>query len=104
MSRPGILPAITPSARQALAVPVAALVTTPGGHPAIDLVGTAGTTRLVPVTLGIFDDGKGEVQISGPGVTAGETITLPAEQDTIALVGLWGGEGRGVGGRGYPAE
>jgi hypothetical protein len=39
------------------------------------------TVRLVhyptlPVSLGIFDDANGLVQISGPGISAGEIITL----------------------------
>jgi hypothetical protein len=66
----------------ALAVPVAALVTTSLGHPAIDVLDAAGTTRALPVTLGISDDANGLVQVSGPGINAGETISLPAQLTT----------------------
>ena len=66
----------------ALAVPAAALVTTSSGHPAINVLDAAGTTRSLPVTLGIFDDANGLVQISGPSISAGETITLPAQLTT----------------------
>jgi hypothetical protein len=67
------------SVHNALAVPVASLVSTSGGHPAINVLDAAGTTRSLPVTLGIFDDANGLVQIIGPGISAGETITLPAQ-------------------------
>jgi hypothetical protein len=43
------------SVHNALAVPVAALVTT-NGNPAINVLDAAGTTHPLPVTLGIFDD------------------------------------------------
>jgi hypothetical protein len=66
----------------ALAVPAAALVTTSSGHPAIDVVDAAGTARALPVTLGISEDANGLVQISGPGINAGDTITLPAQLTT----------------------
>jgi hypothetical protein len=66
----------------ALAVPAAALVTTSGGHPAINVLDAAGTTRSLPVTLGIPDDANGLIQINGPSISAGETITLPAQLTT----------------------
>jgi hypothetical protein len=65
----------------ALAVPAAALVTS-GGHPAINVLDAARTTRSLPVTLGIFDDANGLVQIIGPSISAGETITLSAQMTT----------------------
>ena len=68
----------------ALAIPAAAIVTTSGGHPAINVLDPAGATHAVPVTLGIFDDASGLVQVSGPGVRAGETISLPAQLTTRA--------------------
>jgi hypothetical protein len=66
----------------ALAVPAAALVTTGSGHPAIDVVDAAGPTGALPVTLGISDGANGLVQISGPGIKAGETVSLPAQLST----------------------
>jgi hypothetical protein len=68
--------------RNALAVPAVALVTTSGGHPAINVLDAAGTTHALPVTLGIFDDANGLVQITGAGISAGENITLPAPWTT----------------------
>jgi hypothetical protein len=62
--------------QNALAVPAAALVTTGGGHPAINVFDAVGRSRYLPVTLGIFDDANGLIQISGPSITAGETITM----------------------------
>jgi hypothetical protein len=70
------------SVHNALAVPAAALVITSGGHPAINVLDTARTTRFLPVTLGIFDDANGLVQIIGFSISAGETITLPAQMTT----------------------
>jgi hypothetical protein len=72
----------------ALAVPAAALVTTSSGHPAINLLDAAGTTRSLPVTLGLFDDANGLIQISGSAISAGETITLPAQLTTRTLSGV----------------
>jgi len=33
---------------------------------------------VVPVTLGLFDDAQGLVQVSGPGVRAGQRVVVPA--------------------------
>jgi peptidoglycan hydrolase-like protein with peptidoglycan-binding domain len=54
-----------------LAVPVAALVATPGGGYAIDAVGAAGTRRL-PVRTGVFANGY--VEVTGRGVREGLRI------------------------------
>ena len=64
---------------QPLAVPAAALVTTSAGQPAIDVLNPAGAPHTLPVTLGVFDDASDLVQITAPGITAGETIALPAQ-------------------------
>jgi hypothetical protein len=56
--------------RNALAVPVTALLATTGGGYAVEAVPGH---RLVPVTLGIFDDAAGLVQVSGP-LHAGERV------------------------------
>src|SRR5215813_12545675 len=67
----------TASVKHALVVPVAALLARPGGY-AVEEVGPAGRHHLVPVTLGLFDDAAGLVQVSGPGLAAGQTIVVPA--------------------------
>jgi hypothetical protein len=64
-----------------LAVPVAALLAQAkgdalGGY-AVEVIGTGHTRRLVPVTVGIFDDNSGLVQVTGA-LTAGEHIVVPA--------------------------
>src|SRR5499427_4655045 len=66
----------TATAPNALVVPVAALLARPGGY-AVEEV-TGGHHHLVPVTLGLFDDAAGLVQVTGPGLAAGQTIVVPA--------------------------
>jgi len=66
-----------------LAVPVAALLAQAkgegeaGGGYAVEVIGAGHTRRLVPVTVGIFDDNSGLVQVTGA-LTAGERIVVPA--------------------------
>ena len=56
----------TGSARDVLAVPVAALVAQSSGGYAVEVVGPGNTRRYVPVTVGpIFDDNSGLVQVTG---------------------------------------
>lgn len=63
----------------ALIVPISALMARPGGSYQVTVV-TARTpaTRNVMVTPGLFDDLDGLVAISGPGITAGTTVQVPA--------------------------
>jgi hypothetical protein len=67
----------TATVRDALAVPVTALLALAGGGYAIEVVDPSGTHRLVPVELGVFDDAGGLVQISGDGVGAGQRVVVP---------------------------
>jgi hypothetical protein len=62
----------------ALTVPVDALLALAGGGYAIEVVGATEGHSLVPVTLGLFDDASGLVQVSGPGVGAGQRVAVPA--------------------------
>jgi hypothetical protein len=70
------------SRRPVLAVPVAALlaqVRRPGeadGGYAVEEIGPARTRRLVAVTVGIFDDNSGMVQVAGA-LTPGEQVVVP---------------------------
>jgi multidrug efflux pump subunit AcrA (membrane-fusion protein) len=60
-----------------LAVPVAALLAqSPGGY-AVEVIGAGGTRRLVPVTVGIFNDNSGLVQVTGA-LTPGQRVVVPA--------------------------
>lgn len=56
-----------------LAVPVTALLATPGGGYAVQVAGPHG--RLIPVTTGLFDDASGMVAVTGAGLAPG----LPVE-------------------------
>jgi hypothetical protein len=67
---------ITATARDALAVPVTALLARPGGY-VVEVVGRGSTRRYVPVTPGIFDDNAGMVQVTG-NLTPGERVVVAA--------------------------
>ena len=62
----------------ALVVPVDALLALAGGGYAVEEVVVRRGPSLVPVTLGLFDDADGLVQVSGPGVAAGQRVVVPA--------------------------
>jgi hypothetical protein len=59
-------------------VPVDALIATTSGGYAVEVTGPGGTRRLVPVSLGLFDDAAGTVQVSGTGLAAGLEVVVPA--------------------------
>src|SRR5262245_38099457 len=67
----------TATVKHALVVPVAALLARPAGY-AVEEVTAGGRHHLVPVRLGLFDDAAGLVQVSGPGLAAGQRIVVPA--------------------------
>jgi hypothetical protein len=67
----------TGSVTNALVVPVTALLARPGGGYAVEVTSPAGH-HLVAVTLGLFDDAAGLVQVSGPGLAAGQHVVVPA--------------------------
>jgi hypothetical protein len=67
----------TASVKNALVVPVDALLARAVGGYAVEEV-TGGRHHLVPVTLGLFDDAAGLVQVSGAGLAAGQRIVVPA--------------------------
>ena len=41
------------------------------------VVGADGARHLVPVTLGLFDDADGLVQVSGSELSAGQRVVVP---------------------------
>jgi peptidoglycan hydrolase-like protein with peptidoglycan-binding domain len=70
----------TASVRGALVVPVTALLARSGGGYSVEVVGRgAGAgNHLVPVSLGLFDDADGLVQVNGPGLAAGQKVVVPS--------------------------
>jgi peptidoglycan hydrolase-like protein with peptidoglycan-binding domain len=68
----------TASAPSTLAVPVDALLALAGGGYAVEVIGTSGIHHLVAVSLGLFDDASGLVQVTGAGLVAGQRIVVPA--------------------------
>ncbi len=68
----------TASVRNALVVPVNALVALAGGGYAIEEVSASGAHKLVPVTPGLFDDQTGLVEIRGSGSSPGQRVVVPA--------------------------
>jgi peptidoglycan hydrolase-like protein with peptidoglycan-binding domain len=68
----------TASVRNALVVPVTALLARSGGGYAVEVVGAAARNHLVPVSLGLFDDAEGLVQVTASGLSAGQNVVVPA--------------------------
>jgi hypothetical protein len=68
----------TGSASNTLVVPVDALLALARGGYALEEVSAHGVHSLEPVSLGLFDDADGLVQVSGPGVVAGQRIVQPS--------------------------
>jgi len=68
----------TGSVRSALVVPIDALLAEAEGGYAVEVVGAHAEHRLVPVSLGLFDDADGLVQVSGPTLAAGQRVVVPA--------------------------
>ena len=60
-----------------LVVPVNALEARAGGGYAVEVIGPHGH-HLVPVSVGVFDDAAGKVQVSGSGLAAGQRVVVPA--------------------------
>ncbi len=65
----------TESAQNVLAVPVDALLALAGGGYAVELA-DGRLHRLVAVTVGLFDDAEGLVQVSGRGLHAGQRVVV----------------------------
>jgi hypothetical protein len=65
------------SVHDALSVPIDALLALAGGGDALEVV-EGRVHRLEAVTLGLFDDAEGLVQVSGSGVAPGQRVVVPA--------------------------
>ena len=66
----------TATVHDALVVPIDALFAQPDGY-AVEVAGAHGARHLVPVSLGLFDDADGLVQVNGPGLSAGQRVVVP---------------------------
>jgi uncharacterized protein (DUF433 family) len=66
----------TASVPDAVVVPVTALLAQPGGGYAVEVVGAGASNRLVSVSLGLFDDADGLVQVTGSGLAAGQRVVV----------------------------
>ena len=67
----------TGSVKNALVVPVDALLALASGGYALEVVSAKGVHSLEPVTLGLFDDADGLVQVTGSDVSAGQRVVVP---------------------------
>ena len=67
----------TARVRDALTVPVTALLAQSGGGYAVEVVGAGARNHLVPVSLGMFDDADGLVQVTSPSLAAGQEVVVP---------------------------
>jgi hypothetical protein len=68
----------TESVQNALAVPVDALLALAGGGYAVEIA-EGRVHRLLAVTVGLFDDAEGLVQVSGKDLSAGQRVVVPAK-------------------------
>lgn len=66
----------TASVPDAVVVPVTALLARPGGGYAVQVVGAAASNHLVGVSLGLFDDAEGLVQVTGSRLAAGQDVVV----------------------------
>jgi hypothetical protein len=67
----------TTSVPSALVVPVTALLAQSGGAYVVEVVDRSGSHHLVSVTLGLFDDADGLVQVTGSRLAAGQEVVVP---------------------------
>jgi hypothetical protein len=73
---PVLVSITTASVDNALVVPITALLGQPAGGYVLEVV-RHGVHQLVPVTLGIFDDADGLVQVTSAGLAAGDQVVVP---------------------------
>jgi peptidoglycan hydrolase-like protein with peptidoglycan-binding domain len=69
---------VSGTVKDALSVPVNALLALAGGGYAVEVVEAGGGHRLIPVETGLFDDSAGKVQVTGDGLAAGQNVVVPA--------------------------
>jgi hypothetical protein len=66
----------TGTVSRALVVPIDALLAQASGY-AVEVAAASGARHLIPVTLGLFDDADGLVQVTGHGLSAGLSVVVP---------------------------
>jgi peptidoglycan hydrolase-like protein with peptidoglycan-binding domain len=69
----------TATVADALVVPVTALLALSGGGFAVEVVDGTGARHVVPVSLGLFDESFGVIQVIGPGIAAGQQVVVPGQ-------------------------
>jgi Putative peptidoglycan binding domain len=67
----------TASVPGALVVPVTALLAQSGGGYAVEVLAAGARNHLVPVSLGLFDDAEGLVQVNASALAAGQEVVVP---------------------------
>jgi hypothetical protein len=67
----------TETVRDALSVPVTALVAQAGGGYAVEVVDSSGRHTIVPVEVGLFDHAGGVVEVAGSGLREGRRVVVP---------------------------
>lgn len=67
----------TSTAKNALVVPVTALLSMPNRGHAVEVLGSNGSRSFVTVKLGVFSDADGLVQVTGEGLRAGDKVVVP---------------------------
>jgi hypothetical protein len=67
----------TASVPTALVVPVTALLARSGGGYAVEVIGAGARNHVVPVSLGLFDDAEGLVQVTASALAAGQEVVVP---------------------------
>jgi HlyD family secretion protein len=68
---------ISATVRHVLAVPVDALLALSGGRYAVEVATPGGVHHLVAVSLGLFDDAAGRVQVNGADLQTGQRVVVP---------------------------
>jgi len=54
------------------------LLAQPGGGYGVEVIGPRNSRKILRVSVGLFDDAQGLVQVSGPGLHAGQQVVVPA--------------------------
>jgi len=69
---------MTASVNDAIVAPVDALLALASGGYALEEIGSGGTHHLVGVSVGLFDDADGLVQVTGAGIAPGQRVVVPS--------------------------
>ncbi|HEY6738054.1 MAG TPA: peptidoglycan-binding protein [Actinopolymorphaceae bacterium] len=69
---------VTDRIDDALVVPIEALLALAGNRYAVEVVTKSGRTRRVEVSLGLFDEDAGVVQVTGTTLRAGQRVVVPS--------------------------